>query len=119
MRHVTLPGLLLVFVGLLSSLGQTAAAQSAVENSASRAAVPLFVKISSAVVELNGTPSSGLQKLTFSLYGQQTGGSPLWSETQTVAVRTPEAVTRFCWDRQVRWEFLRPHLLPANRDGSE
>jgi hypothetical protein len=88
MRHVTLPGLLLVFVGLLSSLGQTAAAQSAVENSASRSAVPLFVKISSVLFELNGTPASGLQRLTFSLYGQQTGGSALWAETQTVLPNT-------------------------------
>jgi hypothetical protein len=49
-----------------------------------KSSVPLLVRFSGTLLELTGATSSGQQNVTFSLYGQQTGGAPLWAETQTV-----------------------------------
>lgn len=51
---------------------------------ATKSSVPMLVKFSGTLLELNGTASSGVQTATFSLYGQQSGGSPLWSEAQSI-----------------------------------
>lgn len=46
--------------------------------------VPRLVRFSGVVKDAAGAVPSGDVTLTFSLYQQENGGSPLWSETQTV-----------------------------------
>lgn len=46
--------------------------------------VPRFVRFNGVVKDADGRVPSGDVTLTFNLYEQQDGGSPLWSETQTV-----------------------------------
>jgi hypothetical protein len=47
-------------------------------------AVPALVQFSGLLADSNGKPLSGLTGVTFSLYAEQEGGSPLWLETQNV-----------------------------------
>src|SRR5450755_160730 len=54
------------------------------QTSAAATTVPRLVRFSGTARDLNGTPQSGVVGITFSLYGEQTGGSPLWLETQNV-----------------------------------
>jgi hypothetical protein len=48
--------------------------------------VPRLVQFSGEVNEASGKPASGAVAVTFSLYELQAGGSPLWSETQTLTL---------------------------------
>lgn len=47
-------------------------------------AVPSLVKFSGTLTGPDGKPLTGIQGLTFSLYKEETGGAPLWMETQNV-----------------------------------
>jgi hypothetical protein len=67
----------------LSIFGQILDGRQA-NNPTTKSSVPLLVRFSSTLWELTGATSSGQQNVTFSLYGQQTGGALLWTETQTV-----------------------------------
>ena len=71
-----------VMVAFLS-LVLVMAAQSAGSGPAS-AQVPLLVNFSGVLADVNGKPLSGMVGVTFSLYQEQQGGSPLWLETQNV-----------------------------------
>ncbi|HEY3972976.1 MAG TPA: hypothetical protein VGM18_08225 [Candidatus Sulfotelmatobacter sp.] len=64
---------------LLSNLSLTAQAQSATQNT-----VPRLVRFSGTASDLNGNPMTGAVGITFLLYAEQTGGAPLWLETQNV-----------------------------------
>jgi hypothetical protein len=55
-----------------------AAQQSAAET------VPHSMPFSGTVLDADGRPRSGITGLTFALYKEQTGGAPLWIETQNV-----------------------------------
>jgi hypothetical protein len=44
------------------------------------------MKFSASIQTLDGKGVSGLRGLTFGFYRDQTGGAPLWIETQSVAV---------------------------------
>src|SRR5260370_20613465 len=46
----------------------------------------VIVKFTGSMEEFGGAVASGLRGMTFALYKDQTGGVPLWMETQTVAV---------------------------------
>ncbi|MGD0361516.1 MAG: hypothetical protein ABSC93_11635 [Bryobacteraceae bacterium] len=46
--------------------------------------VPRLVKFTGTLTEAGGKPLSGVVGVTFSLYEDQEGGVPLWSETQNV-----------------------------------
>lgn len=46
--------------------------------------VPRLVRFAGTASDLDGKPLSGALNLTFSLYSEQTGGSPLWQESQNV-----------------------------------
>jgi Glycine-rich domain len=46
--------------------------------------VPHLIKFSGILQDLSGKPMTGPVDVTFSLYSEQAGGSPLWFETQTV-----------------------------------
>jgi hypothetical protein len=47
--------------------------------------VPHLTPFSGTVVDSDGHPRSGITGITFALYKEQTGGVPLWLETQNVA----------------------------------
>ena len=48
------------------------------------ASIPRLIKFSGAVRDLAGRPITGPADVTFALYKDETGGAPLWWETQTV-----------------------------------
>ncbi len=47
-------------------------------------AVPRLIKFTGTLRDLAGKPIAGLVDVTFALYAQESGGAPLWFETQTV-----------------------------------
>ena len=67
--------LLLMFCGL-PMLGQNVASTDSV--------VPGMVKFAGTLTDINHKPLTGTIGVTFSLYKEQTGGVPLWTETQNV-----------------------------------
>jgi len=48
--------------------------------------VPHLMKFSGVVMDAAGQPRVGVAGITFALYKEQQGGSPLWSETQNVTL---------------------------------
>jgi trimeric autotransporter adhesin len=71
-----------VIVGLLSFVLPMAAQTAG--SSPAAAQVPPLVNFSGVLADANGKPLSGVVGVTFSLYQEQQGGSPLWLETQNV-----------------------------------
>lgn len=69
-----------VVVGFLS-LAQLTFAQSTAETAS---ALPRLVRFGGTVKDLNGNALTGVVGITFALYSEQTGGAPLWLETQNV-----------------------------------
>src|SRR5215831_18837499 len=67
--------LLLMFCGV-TMLAQNVANTDSV--------VPGMIKFSGTLTDINHKPLTGTVGVTFSLYKEQTGGSPLWIETQNV-----------------------------------
>jgi Chaperone of endosialidase len=59
-------------------------ADSAQTSPDSQTVVPRLIKFSGNLNDLSGKPISGPVDVTFSLYTDEAGGSPLWFETQTV-----------------------------------
>ena len=55
--------------------------------------VPRLVKFNTVVRELDGATDSSTQNITFTLYQAQTGGDPLWSETQVAAPDSQGRIT--------------------------
>ena len=47
-------------------------------------AIPQLVNYSGVLTGINGKPLSGVAGVTFSLYAEESGGVPLWSEIQNV-----------------------------------
>ena len=82
-----------VVVMLLILLASTAVsvAQSASPSASAQPAVPRLIRFGGSVS--NGG-SSGTVGLTFSLYNQQQGGTPLWQEVQNVQVDADRKSTR-------------------------
>jgi hypothetical protein len=74
-----------VIVSFLSAVVGTTQAQTAVSNaSPTFTKVPRLIKFSGLAQDETKTPLSGVVGITFSLYKDQQGGSPLWLETQNV-----------------------------------
>ncbi len=48
------------------------------------AQLPRLVKFGGTLKDINGNPLTSITGVTFALYSQQTGGAPLWLETQNV-----------------------------------
>ena len=65
-----------------SSAQQTQTASAASGTSATP--VPRLIKFSGVLLDQQGEPLKGPVEVTFSLYAQQSGDSPLWIETQNV-----------------------------------
>src|SRR6202046_2939230 len=78
-RHRQSPS---VFAGILLLCSLLSAQQAAVSTSAV-AVVPRVVNFSGKAVD-QGKALTGVTGITFSIYSQETGGSPLWLETQNV-----------------------------------
>ena len=47
-------------------------------------ALPRLVRFSGTAKDTGGNSMTGATGITFALYAEQTGGAPLWSETQNV-----------------------------------
>jgi hypothetical protein len=78
-------GTVILLVATTSPLsGQTPDMQSTISPSAS-SPVPLLVRFSGTLREVDGTLASGPRGVTFSLYEEQTSGDPLWTESQTIS----------------------------------
>lgn len=74
-----------LLASLVMAAPQSASLASAVaDTTTENQGVPRLVRFSGVVKDAAGAVPSGDVTLTFSLYEQQNGGSPLWSETQTV-----------------------------------
>jgi hypothetical protein len=67
---------LLLICCALSLLAQSAASADSV--------VPGMVKFAGTLNDINGKPLTGTVGVTFLLYSEQSGGAPLWMETQSV-----------------------------------
>jgi len=63
------------------SLVQLTLAQT---STATASALPRLVRFGGTVKDPNGNPLTGVTGITFALYSEQTGGAPLWLETQNV-----------------------------------
>ena len=71
----------LLLVTFCLSLVQSAFAQTP---TATASALPRLVRFGGVIKDANGNPQSGVAGITFALYAEQTGGAPLWQETQNV-----------------------------------
>jgi trimeric autotransporter adhesin len=67
------------FLSLALSLTQMAMAQTPAQTAS---ALPRLVRFGGTAKDLNGSPLTGVVGITFALYSEQTGGAPLWLETQ-------------------------------------
>jgi hypothetical protein len=70
-----------VFVSLILSLAPLTVAQTPTQTAS---ALPRLVRFGGAAKDLSGSPLTGVVGVTFALYSEQTGGAPLWLETQNV-----------------------------------
>ncbi len=74
-----------LLAGSVMAAPQSANTAAAVaDTAAENQGVPRLVRFSGVIKDADGMVPSGDVTLTFSLYEQENGGSPLWSETQTV-----------------------------------
>ena len=75
-----------VIVSFLSAVVCTTQAQTAASNASptSGTQVPRLIKFSGIAQDETKKPLSGVVGITFSLYKDQLGGSPLWVETQNI-----------------------------------
>ncbi|MBZ5545917.1 MAG: hypothetical protein LAO07_19950, partial [Acidobacteriia bacterium] len=89
MRRV-LQGLGLVLVCLFwvveIQAQQSAAASDLTSNAAAQSSVPRLVRFNGTVKDATGKPLSGPVDVTFELFREDSGGQPLWWETQRVEV---------------------------------
>jgi hypothetical protein len=69
------------FLSLVLPLTQLTVAQTSAQTAS---ALPRLVRFGGTAKDLNGNPLTGFVGITFALYSEQTGGSPLWLETQNV-----------------------------------
>ena len=78
-----------VIVSFLSAVICTTQAQTAASNSSPLSTqVPRLIKFSGLAQDETHKPLTGVVGITFSLYKDQQGGSPLWVETQNVKADT-------------------------------
>lgn len=80
MKKAYMAGLLCASLAFFTLLGQ---AQQTIATATDRV-VPPLVNFSGVLEESNGKPITGAINVTFSLFKEQQGGSPLWMESQSV-----------------------------------
>ena len=81
MRHVTA----CVATALLCLFSATALHAQQAPSSAVTA-VPRLVRVTGTLVPADGLPAAPVERVTLAVYADETGGTPLWQETQDVAV---------------------------------
>ena len=81
MRLLTALRVLLVLI-VLSPSAIIAQSPQAV----SSASVPRLININGVFRPANGQPAAAVETVTLSIYADQEGGTPLWRETQTIAL---------------------------------
>jgi hypothetical protein len=74
-----------VLVGLLSLVLPLAPLAIAQTPARTASALPRLVRFGGTVKDLNGNPLTGVVGITFAFYSEETGGAPLWLETQNAA----------------------------------
>jgi hypothetical protein len=55
-------------------------------SSAAAKSVPKVMRVTGVFVPANGQPAGPVETVTVAIYAEETGGTPLWQETQSVAV---------------------------------
>jgi hypothetical protein len=70
--------------GITDRVPARLAGHSPLATSHSSESVPRLIKFTGTLSDAGGNPRSGVIGVTFALYDQQTGGAPLWLETQNV-----------------------------------
>jgi hypothetical protein len=103
-------GLVVGSLSLLLSLTLPTAAQTSSAQTTS--ALPRLVRFGGTAKDLNGNPLTGVVGITFALYSGQTGGAPLWIETQNVTADGSGRYTALLGS-------TRPEGLPADLFTSE
>ena len=83
MKKAQITGLLCALLAFFSLLGQAQQAQPAIATATDHV-VPPLVNFSGVLEESNGKPITGAVNVTFSLFKEQQGGSPLWMESQSI-----------------------------------
>ena len=73
-----------------------ASAQSPIASQSSAAVVPRLVNFSGKAID-GGKLIMGVAGATFAIYSEESGGSPLWMETQNITLMLRE-ITRFNWE---------------------
>jgi hypothetical protein len=73
-------------IGLTTAVAMAMAfgAGAQAQTSPAASALPRLVRFSGIAKDASGNPATGVAGITFSLYAEQTGGAPLWTETQNV-----------------------------------
>ncbi len=72
--------------GVEGEIGLSAVEPAQGKPVASQASVLRLIRFSGAVRDALGAPRTGTSGITFALYAEQDGGSPLWLETQNVVL---------------------------------
>ena len=71
---------------ILLAQSSTSAPESATGNPSISSSVPLYIKFSATIRELDGSVKAGPQSVTFSLYSDGAEGGALWTESQTISL---------------------------------
>ncbi len=77
---------LLARLSILSVCVFAIAATPAHAQSPTVTSVPRIVRVTSTFHPADGKPPAAVETMTLSIYAEETGGVPLWQETQTVSV---------------------------------
>ena len=80
-RHFVVLSLMLCWAMMQLSIVPASFAQTSTQTAS---ALPRLVRFGGTAKDGNGNPLTGVVGLTFALYSEQTGGAPLWLETQNV-----------------------------------
>jgi len=97
----------LLSAGPFAVAQDTASTAIGPSTSASSSSVPRLVRFSGTAKDLDGKPLTGIVGITFLLYADQQGGSPLWLETQNVQ---PDSSGRY----SVQLGATKPDGLPSD-----
>src|ERR1700761_4829255 len=81
---VSVAAVLMVCGATVQAGAQTTEARDVSAAPASATSVPRLVQFNGTLKDSAARPVSGVSSVTFAIYAEQDGGSPLWSETQNV-----------------------------------
>ena len=79
-------------------------------------AVPHFVKFNGILRNASGARSNGAVAVKFIIYGESTGGTPLWEEVQNTR-SISKGTTKCCLEQRAAKEFRWTCLSQASRVG--